>query len=195
LRRRATKAVEFVAVTAAVIWVLLWWETQTGWGTPDFWFGTSFLALGWVIVLGEFGGIYLKLPDSYHRLQQFEADGRLYRRLGVRVIKRFVVDGDYMNRSKRARTPGYRIVRTRSDAFGRERRSRTTEVAHLLHLLLLLPAIALATRAGRHWFAAGTILLLTGFDLYPILLQRYNRARVQRLSRQPCPRAQTVSAG
>ncbi len=194
MRRQVSQAVAFVVFTAAALWIIRWWETQTGWRDPSFWFGGSFVALAWVIVLNEFADVCLKLPNFYHRLRPCEADGRLYRDLGVRLFKRFVVDGDYMNRSKRAKNPAYRVVRTRSDAVEREHFSRTTELAHLLHLLLLLPAIALSIRTGRPWFAAATTLLLVGFDLYPILLQRYNRARVSRLSGHARPTIRAMRA-
>jgi hypothetical protein len=182
----------FVAITVATIGFFAWWNMQTGWHVPDFWFGASFLALGWVICLSELLHINVKLPNFYHRLRPLEADGSLYRSLGVRFFKRFVVDGDYMNRAKRAKRPGYCVIRTRSDALEREQLSRTTETAHLFHLLLLIPAIVLAERAGRLIFAAAMTALLIGFDLYPVLLQRYNRARVRRIVSRTHGRVQSA---
>lgn len=171
-----------IGVTLGVLLFALWWAGQTGWATPDFWLGASFLGLGWAVVLDEMLRFRVRFPNAYHRLRAFEADGRLYRRMGVHVFKRFVVNGDYMNRIKRAHRPAYRLIRSRTDAMGWEQHSRTTEAAHMMHLLLLAPALAFAMRAGRVSFAAWTLVLLIGFDLYPVLLQRYNRARVARLS-------------
>jgi hypothetical protein len=159
----------------------VWWATQTGWLSPDFWLGVSFVVLAWDLVLGDNWQVRVRFPGCYYRLRGFEADGRVYRDIGIRQFKRFVLDGDYMNRWKRARTPAYRLIHTRCDALAWEERARAAETAHGLHLLLLCPCIALSVSTARPSFAAGALALLIGFDLYPVFLQRYNRARIARL--------------
>jgi len=170
-----------------------WWATQTGWLSPEFWLGFSFVTLGWVVVLADILHFRFRFPDPYHRLRVFEADGSVYRGIGIRVFKRFVVNGDYMNRWKRSREPDYRLIHTRSDAVTWEHLSRATEAAHALHLLVLCPAIVLALHARRLAFAAGVLALLIGFDLYPVLLQRYNRSRISKISTTELP-TKTVNA-
>jgi hypothetical protein len=127
------------------------------------------------------------LPRSYYRVRPFERNGRLYEALGVRVFRRLVPDGDFANRWRRRKNPGYRVVVNRAAARAFLVRTEESERGHLVLLLLGLPAIALAWQVGWYgwaiYLAAGNVLV----NLYPVLLQRYTRGRLQPLARTPAP--------
>lgn len=130
----------------------------------------------------------LWLPRSYYRVRSFERDGRVYEALGVRLFRRLVPDGDFANRWRRRKNPGFRVVANRAAARAFLVRTEESERGHLVLLLLGLPAIALASQVGWYGWAVylgvGNVLV----NLYPVLLQRYTRGRLQLLARTPGPR-------
>jgi hypothetical protein len=126
------------------------------------------------------------LPPSYYRVQSFERSGRVYEALGVRLFRRLVPDGDYANRWRRRTSPGFRILANRAAARAFLGRTEESERGHLVLLLLGLPSIALAWQVGWYGWAiylgVGNVLV----NLYPVLLQRYTRARLQAFVTSPC---------
>ena len=92
-----------------------------------------------------------------------------------------MVNGDIMNSWIRRSVPGYRCVTGRKSiqAFGRQ--TCDSERGHLLMLFAALPAIAYALSTGRFKFALYFLTLNIVLNVYPILLQRYTRARIVRI--------------
>jgi len=119
------------------------------------------------------------LPPAYYRIRSFEQSGRLYEALGVRLFRYFVPDGDLANRWRRRREPNFRIVASRRIAAAFVRRTELSEKSHLMLLLMGLLSTAFAWKLGwRGWavyLGVGNVLV----NLYPVLLQRYTRARLQ----------------
>jgi hypothetical protein len=126
----------------------------------------------------------LRPSAGFYRLRQFEASGEFYGRLGVRFFRRFVILGDYFNRVTRWRLPDYRLVRSAADVQRAERLGRLNERVHVTILVLLLPPTCWALVSREYGSAAGLILFNGLFNLYPALLQRYTRARLDRLARR-----------
>lgn len=121
------------------------------------------------------------LPESYYRIKRFESSGRLYKTLGIRFFKRFVPNGDYVNRMIRGSEAGYRVVRDERSIVRFEALTRTAEKCHLVSLLLILPSTAYALLLGWYGLALWLLLPNIPLHLYPVLLQRYTRGRIQRL--------------
>ena len=121
------------------------------------------------------------LPASYYKVHAFERSGRLYESLGVRAFRWFVPDGDAANRWRRRREPGYRIIRNRAYAAAFRQRTELSEKSHLVMLVFGTLSAAFAWTLGWTGWAvylgAGNVLV----NLYPILLQRYTRARLLRV--------------
>jgi glycosyl-4,4'-diaponeurosporenoate acyltransferase len=119
------------------------------------------------------------LPEGFFVVRPFER-GRLYRRLGVRAFKRFVPDGDLISRLARPRRDrALRAHFNRAEPSALEARGRVAERAHLVSLIAVLPLAALAAVLDRPGFAAALLVLNLIFHEYPVLLQRYTRARLQ----------------
>lgn len=121
------------------------------------------------------------LPSSYYRIRSFEQSGRLYEALGVRLFRYFVPDGDLANRWRRRREPNFRIITNRRVAAAFMRRTEMSEKSHLVLLLMGFLSCAFALQLGwRGWavyLGVGNVLV----NLYPVLLQRYTRTRLQAL--------------
>lgn len=118
------------------------------------------------------------VPASYYRLRAFERNGRIYEKLGVRHFRWLVPDGDAANRLRRRRDPNFRIIRNRRYATAFLRRTELSEKGHLVMLVLGGMSAAFAWSIGwlgwAFYLTAGNLVV----NLYPILLQRYTRARL-----------------
>lgn len=118
----------------------------------------------------------IRLPAAWHRLRRCERDGRVYRRLGVGLIKRLLRRGPLA-----LFNPGLRLpadpTPTRLAAL--DQRMCAAEASHTI---LFVATVAIAAHAAaRGWWLAAACTL--GFDVvvngYPVMLQRYNRARLR----------------
>jgi hypothetical protein len=156
----------------------------------------SFAVVPWVLWLAaELGGSWqwavvagclaaaaaydaLGTAVRYFQLRPFEASGRIYERLGVRLFRRFVVGGDYFNWAARCYDPQFRGVRSLTAVRQAERLGRLSERIHVSGLVFLVPPTCCALLVGRLdlVLALGLISMLT--NLYPIMLQRYTRPRL-----------------
>jgi predicted RNA-binding Zn ribbon-like protein len=118
----------------------------------------------------------------YYRLRQCEATGVVYEWLGVRLFRRFVVEGDYFNRF--GRRTGFDPAPAWSAGAARaaERRGRLSERVHAVALALLVPSAAGLLLEGRLAAGGGVLLGTVVLDLYPVMLQRYTRSRLGRIA-------------
>lgn len=118
------------------------------------------------------------VPASYYQVRAFERSGRVYERLGVRHFRWFVPDGDAANRWRRRRDPSFRIIRNRRYARAFRHRTVLSEKSHLV--MLVMGGLSAAFAWGIGWvgwavyLGAGNVLV----NVYPVLLQRYTRARL-----------------
>jgi hypothetical protein len=113
------------------------------------------------------------LPSRYYRLRPFEFDGQLYRRLGVVTFKWLLFKSriELLNVSAR-------LSHGRTGIHRLERGIREAETDHVITLLVMLVITVYAVMNA--WWALVSWLLLANIvaNLYPIMLQRHNRARV-----------------
>lgn len=166
------KSVLLLAASTVAAGALLAWSLRAfGAQSMAFAFVVVWLPMTWLGVASRW--IHLRLPDAYHALRQFELDGRLYERLGVRLAKRLLRRGPLAMFNPGLHLP---IERTPEQLVQLERRMRAAEVSHVILLVATLPIVGHAVARGW-WIAAGFTLL---FDVlingYPVMLQRYNRA-------------------
>jgi hypothetical protein len=124
----------------------------------------------------------LRVRDfRYFDLCGFELDGRLYEMFGIRQFKRLASAGDFFNHRRRRSDPGFRNITNYRSAIKWESHTRFNELAHLGNLIFNIVMIVwLCFRARYTWL--GPILFLNLIlNVYPIMLQRYNRARIRRI--------------
>jgi hypothetical protein len=151
------------------------------WSQPWLLAGVAALTFG----LGALGA---RVPASYFRTRPWEQEGagRVYvRYFGIRVFKRWMSHGDWMNAWLRRRVPEYRVVRPSSESVAAyAARTMAIERAHLAWGLAALPILAYALEAGAYEFAALWSLVNALTNGWPILLQRYNRIRAEQAARR-----------
>jgi hypothetical protein len=135
------------------------------------------------VLILTFLGVSLaaNLPAAYFRLRRAEADGRLYAALGVRQFRSFVTYGDPMIRLMKRIDPKSHTHLKSSSVGDRERRTRKTEKIHWALLLGSVPTAVWAVIVNESWFAMYLVIANVPMNVYPILLQRYTRARLARI--------------
>jgi hypothetical protein len=116
-----------------------------------------------------------------------EADGRIYAELGVRRFRNIVAYGGPMVRLMRRIHPESYAHLKRSLLADRERGTRRREKIHWSLLLGTMPAAVCGTMQREFWFAVYLLAANIPMNIYPILLQRYTRARLERLREAPKP--------
>ena len=117
----------------------------------------------------------------YFNLFSFELDGRLYEALGVRYFKRFASAGDFFNYRRRRSDPGFRNVKNYSSAIEWQARTSFNELAHLCNLIFNLVMVVWLCSQARYTWLGPILFLNLILNVYPIMLQRYNRARIRRI--------------
>lgn len=124
-----------------------------------------------------------RVPEGYFVVRPIERDGRLYRRLGVRAFKHVVPDGDLISRLARRRGDREpRMGLNRAGLSALDTRARIAERAHLISLIAALPLAALAAVLDRPGFSIALLVPNLIFHGYPVLLQRYTRARLRAIA-------------
>lgn len=108
-----------------------------------------------------------KVKDWYFELKSFEKSGKLYEALGIRAFKKyFPITEATINSS------------SSQDLMDYEKRTRRFEGVHAVKAGFMI-AFSIATLVeGKYIFSAVTAVLNTAFNVYPIMLQRYNRSRI-----------------
>lgn len=121
------------------------------------------------------------LPAAWLDVQHWERGGRLYEALGARWFKRFMIGGDVMNRHVRRSEPSYRIHAGPAARAELERQSVVSEKVHTIMLLCALWPAVFGAAAG--WWAYAALISAANVlvNLYPIMVQRYTRARLAKL--------------
>lgn len=114
------------------------------------------------------------LPHRYHRLRPFEIGGRLYRGLGIVTFNWLLRKSgiEILNLSAR-------LSHGRAGLVGFERGIREAETDHAIVLLVM--GVVTLYAAVNAWWALTSWLLLANVvaNMYPIMLQRHNRARLR----------------
>ncbi len=111
----------------------------------------------------------------YFRPRSWERDGVLYRRMGVRVFRRYVAGGAFWQRvGLWPRKPTWR----RGNVSNYVRLSTYAEAAHTASFLFMLGISVLSARKGD-WSAAGLVLAVNvTINAIPVMVARYNRIRI-----------------
>ena len=126
------------------------------------------------------------LPVSWYSVHRFEANGRFYEGLGVKAIRALVSNGDLINRFVRRRFPGYRVYAFAKRIDKVTKDGRSNELSHLISFGGGLVVAVYAWRIGWTDWAVWLTLANLLVNLYPVLVQRYTRARIEKItSRRP----------
>jgi hypothetical protein len=154
----------------------LWFLHVFGFRSPLFALLLNWMAMTWVVLVGQ--AVDFGLPIHYYHVHSFERTGRVYERLGIRWFQRLV------RREPLARlSPTLRLSDNRTLSAFRQLdcEMRKAETSHVYIFLLMIVVIGYALL--RQWFDAVGWMLACNIIIngYPIMLQRYNRIRLQAL--------------
>ena len=137
------------------------------------------LAMSWLIAINiavVSSAIFFKLNPSLFSLAHWEKEGEIYERAGIRAFRWVLFHSplSWIN-------PNFRLRASRADC---DRLLREMNSAEGVHWLTFAITAMLAISYLRHDHALyGYVMLLVRipFDVYPIMLQRWNRGRVSRI--------------
>ncbi|MCZ7530200.1 MAG: hypothetical protein M5U31_07535 [Acidimicrobiia bacterium] len=164
-----------IGATTVAGLLLVWGWRVFGASSALFAFMVVWVPMTWLGTVSRV--VQPRLPRSYHELRDFERDGRLYELLGVRLVKRLLRRGPLAVFNPDLHLPAEHS----SERLARlDQRMRDAEASHFILFVVTLGVAACAAARGW-WTAAGLIVL---FDVllngYPVVLQRYNRALLQK---------------
>jgi len=173
------KLLLFTVATVAAISLVLWTGSSFGFRSPVSAFLVNWLAISWMAVIGQV--VHLSFAPGYYRVKPFERTGQVYERLGIRLFKKLVRRGPLSIFSPTLRFPKEKTV---SALQGLLNEMRKTETGHALIFVLVLFFVGYMLLEG--WLDAVAWMLLFNILIngYPIMLQRYNRIKLQELIQQ-----------
>ncbi|OOQ60167.1 glycosyl-4,4'-diaponeurosporenoate acyltransferase CrtO family protein [Mucilaginibacter pedocola] len=134
----------------------------------------NFLLMGCVMSFTE--NVKDGFNSGYYNEQPWEKGGKLYRALGINIYRKLLVLIGWEKLNKKAAP-----VERKTDALVHlHHRTKKSELGHLI--IFIIVAGFNVYVANQFGFAKSLSLLITNIflNLYPILLQRYNRPRIAR---------------
>ncbi len=157
-------------MSAGFIGMLVWAARAFGGRGPIFAFLVVWIPLAWFPTVGLVWRI--SLPAGWYALRPRERAGKVYERVGVRVAKRALRRGPLSVFSRSMRLPANA---TRQDKAALMSQMENAETSHVLAFLVGCVA-AMGTAIAGAWSTAGLVLLFNCLvNVYPVMLQRYNR--------------------
>lgn len=120
------------------------------------------------------------LPQRYFDPCGFERGG-FYPQLGIKWFRYMAPDGDLVNRLLRRIQPGYRVINNREALRKHIEGSWSNERWHLSFFIMGMLTSVHAFVTGQ--YVMGALLMVTNlcFNLFPVMHQRYKRARLYHL--------------
>ena len=173
------KVVLLIAATVVAIFLVVWTFDAFGFASPISALLINWLAMSWVAIVGQV--VNFSIASKYYDIKLFEKTGKVYERLGIRLFKKMVRRGPFSIFSPPLRFPETKTVPALRNL---EREMRKAETGHLLIFILMLLLAGYAWLNG--WLDAVVWMSLFNllFNVYPIMLQRYNRIKLHELVRQ-----------
>jgi hypothetical protein len=171
--RRLLKGASAAAATVLCAYLTIWVHASFGRG-PLHALLVNWIAMSWIALLGQ--GVDFRLPSGYYSIRAFEHDGTAYERLGIRLFKRLVRRGPLAWLNPRLRYPNEPTPSALQRLDGEMRRS---EAGHVAVFATVCIGAGISLLAGSWPAAAWLMLFNVPFNLYPVILQRYNRLRLQ----------------
>ena len=141
-----------------------------------FWYGNSSYQMMYALIgISVFS---LFVPASRFQLSTHV---KFYERLGVKLIRKLVQGGDFANELIRRKDPQHKTIKNRAHVAGYQRTVMMYERFHFACFIFFLLTSVFAVIADEYLLS--TIILLANiiYNICPILLQQYNRARVSRI--------------
>jgi len=167
------KLVAVVAASAVSSVALVW--TAREFGASSVWFAFVVVWAPMVMVGLLSRVVQVRLAGRYHELRRFERSGRVYELVGVGAVKWMLRRGPLAVFNPDLHLPA---ERSPANLAHLDQRMRDAEASHAVLFVVTLPIVVHAVVRGWWLAAAATLLFDVLMNGYPVILQRYNRARL-----------------
>lgn len=166
----------FMLTTIAAIFFIAWSLSSFGFHSPISALVVNWFVLSWIATITLV--THLSFTSTYYDTRPFERTGQFYERIGIRLVKKFLRRGPLRILSPTLKLPKENTV---SALLNLENEMRKAETAHSLTLIFMLSVVDYAAANG--WIDAVMWMLLFNIilNVYPIMLQRYNRIKLRKL--------------
>lgn len=170
------KLILFAVITIIAVYLIFWSLDAFGFHSPISAFLVNWLAMSWVAFAGQ--AVQFSFPSQYYAFKDFEGDGQVYERLGIRLFKSIVRRGPLAIFSPTLRFPKEKTIPALQYL---DQEMRKAEAGHVVIFLLVLLFVGYYLLRG--WFDGAAWMLVFNVIIngYPIMLQRYNRIKLQEL--------------
>ena len=172
------KPLLFTVATVAAIALIQWTWGSFGFRSPVSVFLVNWLAMSWMAIIGQV--VHLSFAPGYYHVKPFERTGQVYERLGIRLFKKLVRRGPLSIFSPTLRLPKEKTVLALRDL---ENEMRKAETGHAVIFVLVLLFAGYLLLKGWLDAVVWTMFFNMLINGYPIMLQRYNRVKMQELFR------------
>jgi hypothetical protein len=143
-------------------------------GSLAFGWALNFLLMFWISIYVETQTQELNSP--YFATRKWEKKGKVYEWVGINLFRQFLVLIGWEKLNKKSNP----IEKSATALAHNLLRTKKSELGHLIIFLLVLGvSIAVIIHSGFR-SAIWLIFFNIVFNLYPVLLQRYNRPRIER---------------
>jgi len=165
-----------VVATVAAALLIIWLLDAFGFSSPVSALLVNWLAMSWVAIVGQ--AVHFSFPARYYDIQAFERTGRVYERLGIRLFKTLVRRGPLAVFSPTLRFPKEKTIPALQQLDHEMRQAETGHVFIFVAMLLFSGYALLQGQLGAVGWMLVFNVMING---YPIMLQRYNRIKLQEL--------------
>jgi hypothetical protein len=154
-----------------IFWTILCFIPVIG-----FWLNADLLILYIFIAISI---LSLLLPA---RLLQLSNRSKFYEKLGIKLIRKFVQNGEYINLLIRKFKPGHKTISNKTDATRYLKTVQMYDRYHFLCLIFFLLTTVYALIRAQYFLAVVTSFANIIYNICPILLQQYNHIRILNLT-------------
>lgn len=165
-----------IATTIAVGWLMAWAVEDLGFSSPITAFVVNWLVMAWMATVAT--SIRLPLPSGYYGIRAWEGGGLIYEQLGIWFFKRLVRRGPFSIFSRKFRLPKDNATAALSQL---DQLMRRAEAIHMFSFLAIWGGIGYSVLRKRLDAAGWLLLFNSTLNVYPIMLQRYNRIWLEKL--------------
>jgi hypothetical protein len=117
------------------------------------------------------------------KLLQLSNQPKFYEKLGIKLIRKFVQNGEYINAFLKKRNPQYKTIHGKAGATSYMNTVIMYERYHFLCFVFFLLTGMFAIISARYTVAAFIFLANIIYNICPILLQQYNVVRIQKINK------------
>ncbi len=118
------------------------------------------------------------IPSSVLQKLQISDKRRCYEKLGVKAAQAFTQQGSFMNSLVKKADPSYRVLPNRAGIKKLVGQMVIFEKFHLVCLVFFFATMAMALGRGEILLAVVILAANLLINVYPLLIQQYNRARL-----------------